>query len=554
MNRRELLGFSGAFFLSGGGQSGSAAKELWWDVRRFGAVGDGKTKNTAALQQAIEAAFRAGGGTVYVPAGTYLTGGLVLKSNVRLYLEAGATLLGSTDPADYEDHPGPAPGGDANTRHLLFAENAENIALCGLGTVDGQGPAFWQPTHRPPPRPEDLWRDVIAYDYRPIRQNGKQIRPSPMLEFVRCRNVHIEGVLLANSPGWTLRPILCETVTIRGIRVRNPVYGPNTDGMDITCCHNVFISDCDIATGDDAICLKSENPYGGPVQANENITITNCVLTTCCNGFKMGTATHGAFRDITFANSVIYNADADPINARVISGIAVEMVDGGSVEGVVISNIAMRNVRTPLFVRLGTRTENPAAPTSLRGVRIGHIYATGSLLTSSITGLPEHRVQDVQLENICIETVEGGKAEWVEHTVPEQPKAYPEARMFGRLPAYGLYCRHVDGLRLSQLELVSKTPDGRPALVCDDVKDLDVNVLHASSPSTEMPVVQLNDVQDAFLHGCAAPQGVQAFLMVSGARTARVRLVGNDLSEAKQAFIVKPNVPKGAVREAGNLK
>lgn len=554
MKRRELLGLSGAFLLTGGGQTEAVAKDLGLDVRRFGAVGDGKTKNTAALQRAIDTASAAGGGTVYVPAGIYLTGGLVLKSNTCLYLDAGATLLGSTDPADYEDHPGPAAGGDANTRHLLFAENAENIAICGLGTVDGQGPTFWQPTHRPPPRPEDLWRDVIAYDYRPIRQGGKQIRPSPMLEFVRCRNVHIEGVLLANSPGWTLRPILCESVTIRGIRVRNPVYGPNTDGMDITCCHNVFISDCDIATGDDAICLKSENPYGGPVQANENITITNCVLTTCCNGFKMGTATHGAFRDITFTNSVIYNADADPINARVIAGIAIEMVDGGSVEGIVISNIAMRNVRTPLFVRLGTRTESPTTPTSLRGVRISQIYATGSLLTSSITGLPSHRVQEVQLENIFIETVEGGKADWVERTVPEQPKAYPEARMFGRLPAYGLYCRHVDDLRLSQIEVVTKVRDERPALVCDDVKHLALNGLQASAPSTEMPLVLLNDAQGAFIHGCTVPQGVQTFLALSGPQTARVRLVGNDLSGAKQAFTLRPDVPKGAVRATGNLQ
>ncbi len=318
-----------------------------FDVREYGARGDGKTKDTASLQKAVEACAHAGGGTVYLSPGTYLSGTVVLKDNVTFHLEAGATLLGSTDLADYTLQPGPPAKGDANGKHLLFARDAENVTLSGSGRIDGQGHAFWVPANRVPPKPDDLWRDVATYDWKPTD------RPSPMVEFFNCRNLRIEDVTLANSSGWTLRPIECDTVLIRGLKIRNPVIGPNTDGIDPTCCRNVFISDCDIATGDDCICLKSESPYGR-LGLSKNITITNCVLTCCCNGLKFGTATRGGFENVTFSNSVIYNDDV-PLNARVISGIALEMVDGGWLDGVVISNIRMQRVRTPIFLRLGAR-------------------------------------------------------------------------------------------------------------------------------------------------------------------------------------------------------
>ena len=149
-----------------------------------------------------------------------------------------------------------------------------------------------------------------------------------MLEFAYCKNIRVEDVTLTNAAGWTMRPVACESVYIRGIRVRNPIFAPNTDGMDLTACRNVFVSDCDIATGDDAICIKSENPYG-EMLPTKNITVTNCVLSTCCNGFKIGTATHGVGENIVFSNSVIYNDDITPLNERATSGIALEMVDGG---------------------------------------------------------------------------------------------------------------------------------------------------------------------------------------------------------------------------------
>ncbi len=343
MKRRDLLAMSGgalAAGLSAQAQPDTKSGSRVFDVKTFGATGNGTTLDTAAINRAIEECSKTGGGAVYLAPGIYLAGTVVLQSNVTLYLEPQATLLGSKNVADYANFPGPPLFGDANQKHLIFAQGAENVGVSGPGRIDGQGPSFWIPSGRAVPPPEESWRDVATYDWKPLD------RASPMIEFVGCRNVRIEDVRIENASGWTLRPINCDGVFIRGVQIKNPVIGPNTDGIDATGCQNVFISDCSIDTGDDAICLKSENPYGSAVRVSKNITITNCVLTCCCNGLKFGTATRGGFENVTFSNSVIFNEREDP-KARVIAGVAIEMVDGGWVEGVVISNIRMQNVRTP---------------------------------------------------------------------------------------------------------------------------------------------------------------------------------------------------------------
>lgn len=373
-----------------------------------------------------------------------------------------------------------------------------------------------------------------------------------MLEFYNCKGIHMENLQIQNSAGWTLRPIHCDDVFIRGISIKNPVHGPNTDGIDPTCCHNVFISDCLIETGDDAICLKSENPYGEPLRVSKNITITNCVLSSCCNGFKFGTATHGGFENVTISNSVIFNDDV-PLNQRLISGIALEMVDGGWLEGIVISNIRMQRVRTPIFIRRGNRKPQPdGAPGALRGIMIENIHATGSILTSSIAGLPGFEVEDVTLSNIRIESEEAGQSAWVNRSIPEAPKAYPEARMFGRLPAYGLYCRHVKGLRFENIEVKAAATEERPAIFCEDVKDLKLTGLTSTPVVGDQPVIKLAQTQNVFIQGCAAPAKTTTFLEVLGAETKDVVLMNNNLVSAGKALQTDKNVPKEAVTTLGN--
>ncbi len=495
-----------------------------YNILDFGAIADGKTLSTKAIQAAIDVAFTAGGGVVYAPPGVYCTGGIVLKSWVTLYLEGGSTLLGSTSMTDY-----PVRGikGEVSGPHLVYAYKAEAVTIAGRGTIDGNGPQFWMPNPKPPKAPERMYGEAKSNDLVP-KPSG---RPEPMVNFEQCTNVRVEGITLKDAPSWTLRPQGCDSVVIHGIRLRN-VIGPNTDGIDVSGSRNVMISDCDIVTGDDAICLKSDSgDHGyGPCA---NITVTNCVMTTSCNGFKIGTETHGVYENIVFSNSAIYSGDG-PVYERVISGIGLNMVDGSTVDGVTISNIRMKNVRTPIAIRLGTRNEAlpGAPPIAMRNVIISGVDAAGQTLTNSITGVPGHAVEDITIENVRLSSVEQGTEAWADNEVKELPNSYPQSTIFGRFPAYGFYVRHVNRLRLRGLELVAAKGDARPTIVCDDVNDVVLEDLEATAPEGQRAVVVFKDVRRAWVHGCRAPEKCDCFLEVDGAESRGIVLQGNELSGA----------------------
>jgi hypothetical protein len=520
-----------------------------FDPMRFGAKGDGQALDSRAINAAVDACNKAGGGVVYLRPGVYRSGTVVLKSNVTLYLEAGATILGSLNLNEYSEMAGPPERGDANQRHLVFAKDAENVTLAGPGRLDGQGPQFWELSGRAPLPPEDQWAEVAAHAWKK-KETG---RASPMLEFVNCRWLRIEDVRIENAAGWTLRPHNCDNVFITGIAIKNPIIGSNTDGLDLTGCQNVFVSNCSIDTGDDAICLKSENMYGGEPRVGKNIVVTNCVLTTCCNGFKLGTATQGGFENITFSNSVIYN-NAGEFKDRVISGIALEVVDGGWIDGFVATGIRMQRTRTPIFIRLGNRKRPYNYPQhGLRGVMIENIHASEALLASSITGLKDSAVEDVTLSNIRIDNVLPSRPEWVARTVPEKENAYPEARMFGMLPASGLYVRHVRGLRLKDLSFRATAGEPRPTVVFDDVKNVRVSGLSSTVVTGNQPVVMLTDASDVWISESAAPEGTARFLSIEGAESDNILVSGCNLRGAHKAFEVGSGVLPNAVTMSGNI-
>ncbi len=541
MQRRDFLSVSALTIGAGARGTGSSEPFPWAkSVIDYGAKPDGKTLNTKAIQRAIDDVFNAGGGQVYGPPGTFLIGGLELKSRVTLYLEAGCTLLGSTSIDDFDYHPGPPMQGDANGHHILYANNAEDVTLCGRGTIDGQGAAYWERNNRAPMRPEDAWRDVSTWDHRAKNNNS---RPSPMIEFAMCRNVRISGVTLQNSPGWMLRPIACETVFIDGIRIRNPRIGVNADGIDITASRNVFVSNCDIDVADDAICLKGENPYG-KLLPTKNITITNCVIATSCNGFKIGTASAGAFENIVFSNSVIYADSGSPLNTHSIGGVSIEVVDGGSVDGVLVSNIRMENVRAPIFVRLGER--NKKRGTFLRNVLIEGVDATDAVITSSITGVPDLRPSDITVSNCRIRTVEQGQAPWARREIPEVADRYPEAWMMGRLPAYGFFVRHADRVRLRNIECITEKPDGRPAIVCNDAQDLIFAGLELTAPVGSTALIELESVQGAFITGMRMPVGAKVLARISGADSSGLSFAGNAFEPDRENVVYTDSATAGA--------
>lgn len=440
------------------------------DITRRGAKGDGVTDNTVIVQKAVDECAEKGGGTVSVPAGTYRIRPVELKSGVNLHLEAGAVLLGSTRLADY-DNAFPFKDGSMNqSSGLLYARGQQCISVTGAGTVDGQGgdKAF------------QFGNDA----------DGAPKRPK-IIYFAECRDVTVTGVTLRNSAYWVQHYERCDNVTIRGIKVFSHC-NYNNDGLDIDA-KNAIISDCYIDVEDDAICFKSDH-----ADFCENITVTNCVTASNCNAIKFGTASHGGFRNIAVSNCVVRRASEDNIRhwskqlehisaeVTVISGIAIEMVDGGVIDGITVSNISMRDVQTPLFIRLGDRSRTFRKEGGvLKNVLISHIAATAeSLMACSVTGVETACVENVSITDMQVTYPGGGTSAMVSRPVPEVEKVYPENRMFGHtLPAAGFYVRHAKNIRFTNVRFDALRPDARPLFFFDDVTDAELNGCKGLAPA-----------------------------------------------------------------------
>jgi polygalacturonase len=495
------------------GRPATATGQGGFNVRDHGAAGDGAHLDTKAIQDAIDACARAGGGTVFFPAGAYLSGTIVLKSRVTLHLDAGAVLLGSKNLQDYPSFvPALRSFTDTYTeKSLIYAEGLQDIGIRGRGVIDGQGAAFKGP-----------------YKVRPY-----------MMRFVSCRNVSVTDVSIKDSPMWVQHYLACEEVDIRGIRVHSRV-NVNNDGIDIDGSQRVRISDCEISSGDDAIVLKATAD-----RPSKDVVIANCVLSSACNALKLGTESNGGFENIAISNCTIYDTR--------LAGIALEMVDGGVLDRVNISNIVMNNVATPVFIRLGDRarpfTEGGARPPvgKLHNVAIANVQAEGAgPMGCAIAGLAGHAIENVVLENLRLTFTGGGTRADARREIPENADKYPEHSMFGTLPAYGFYCRHVKGLSLRNIETSFLEDDERPALVCDDVEGLEL------AGSAFAGSIRLKQVNDAFVHGCRAPGRVQTWMEVSGNQSERISVMGNELGNARKAVDIAGDVAKDAVFLTGN--
>jgi polygalacturonase len=447
----------------------TAERSSMYDITQFGAVGDGKVLNTGKIAEAVSACGDAGGGTVYVPAGTFLTGAVILKSNVNLYLESGAVLSFSNDVNEY---PVVESSWEGVKREVyascIYAENAENVSLTGHGTLQGNGRFWW-----------DLFR----------RKENLYPRPK-LVSFDSCKHVLISGVKMENSPSWTVNPILCEDVTVHNISILNPADSPNTDGIDPESCRNVRISDCHIDVGDDCIAIKAGTEDTAERVPCENISITNCTMIHGHGGVVLGSEMSGDIRNVTVSNCVFEGTDRG-IRLKSRRG------RGGIVEDIRVSNIVMKGVICPFIANLyyfcGPRgkdkyvyDKNPYPVTeetpAFRRIHFSNITALEvSAAAGFLYGLAEMFVEDVTFNHISVHMAENAE--------PGMPAMMSELEP---MKQRGFYCSNVRDIRFN--DVIVSNHEG-PAFYVENGEDIAVKDCRSKRPRTEgEPLAVLKNV------------------------------------------------------------
>jgi hypothetical protein len=484
--------------------SAAAAQTKTFNITDHGATPDGKTSNTAAIQQTIDACAKSGGGTVTIPKGEFVTGTILLKDNVTLHLEDGATLLGTLDLKEYKNVDPFKDGLGAEVGYAMVAAvDAKNVSIEGNGTINGRGKEIATAT--------------------PFKGEGWGHRPF-LVRIVRCQNVRLHDVTLRDAGSWTTNFYQSQDVDVARVTIDSHV-APHNDGFDIDSCQRVTLKDCDVDSGDDALCLKST----GNLPCRD-ITATNMKLKSRQGAIKLGTESYGGFEHVKITNCQI----RDTRNG----GIKILCVDGGTLQNIEISDITMDNVKTPIFARLGARLKtfregDAKKPVGVhRNVTIRNVKANAAadaqIMPPSgifLTGIPDHPIENFTLENIEIHLAGGGTAENARADVEEKVDTYPEINRFGKtLPAYGIYARHVKGLTLKDVVLTLDAPDLRPALVCQDVQDLTLARWSLPAHPDAESTLRFEDTQNATLSDVSLKGETSTFLRVEGANSSHITL------------------------------
>lgn len=424
-----------------------------YNILNYGAKNDTTRLSTKAIQRAIDECSKAGGGRVVVPSGNYKIGTIILKSNVHLHLAQGATLYGSTDLKDYiplkTDYVSFRT--QTQTVQLIYGDNVQNVAIDGYGTIDGQGRYF-----------------------KKLAETDEGITRPHLLRFIQSQDITVRGVTLKNSGCWMQHYLACDRVTIDGIKVFNR-NNYNNDALDLDGCHDVIVTNMFADSDDDAITLKSTSP-----RLCENIRIANCVVSSHCNAIKLGTETNGGFRNINISGIVIKPSQDQSTfffgRELGLAAIALEIVDGGVMDNIIVNDITVIGSSSPIFIRLGNRARGykEGVPVTqvgkIDGIRISNVQVRNAgPIGCSITGIPGHPVENVWIENVSIHHKGGVTADQLakieERIADEKVKSYPESNMWGNLPAKGFFIRHANNINITNVTITTELPDVRPEIL-----------------------------------------------------------------------------------------
>jgi polygalacturonase len=498
------------------------------DVRSYGAAGNGVTLDSPAIQKAIDACTASGGGKVIVPAGTYLSGTIILKDNVTLHLEQGATLLGAIGLENYDWIDEFTEGlGIRVGRTFICAMDAKNVAIQGRGVIDGQGAA--------------VKAKQIETDTRPEGQRWGE-RPF-LLRVIRCEGVRVQDVTLKYSASWTSHYQQSKDIEIRDVIILSRGVAHN-DGIGIDGCQKVRISGCNIDSGDDALVFKTTHSR----YPCRDIVVDNMRLKSNQAGIKMGTESMAPFEDIRISDCHIYDTNN--------GGIKLMTVDGASLQNVEISDITMDGVRTPILLRLGSRLsvfrrEQDEKQTTglMRNVIIRNVKAKSAektQLTSAsgilITGVPGHDIRELRLENIEITLPGGGTSEEGRHSVPEAVDQYPEVKTFGpTIPSYGIWMRHVDGVEMNDITFIVEKPDLRPVFICEDAENVRISALKATGWEGSQSAVRIEHSRGIYIGVQDLTGESDALVELRGADVSDVNMLGKYTIKVRQRVAVTDN-------------
>lgn len=504
------------------------------DITQYGAVGNGITLNTTSIQKAIDACNKSGGGKVIFPTGRYLSGTIVLKDKVTLHLQKNAILLGSTNVDDYQNIDPFADGlGTDVGWALLVAVDAKNIGIEGDGIIDGQG--------------AQLKAEQIKTDTRPEGQRWGR-RPF-LLRIVRCDGVTVKDAALHYAAAWTSHYFQSKNILIENVKIESFGVAHN-DGIDIDGCQSVRIKDCDIVSGDDALCFKTTSSK----MACSDIVVSGMRLKSNQGAIKMGTESMAPFENIKISDCYIYDTKN--------GGIKLLTVDGAHLRNIEISNITMVEVKTPMLFRLGSRlsvfrkgkdTQQPTG--TFENVVIKNVKAKAAdnaqLKPPSgilITGVPGHYITNLTLENIEINLAGGGTPEDARHEVPEAINQYPEVKTFGPiLPAYGVWARHVKGLKLINVQFKLAANDLRPAIICEDGKDITITSGNIPETSGAPAIIRLEKVQGAHINNMNVKGTADVFVQIEGSDSENIQIENNKLPDIKNKIKWVPATKAGVL-------